>query len=221
MGFLFDKDTHRSTLPVRTISCPRRRNMLCMRVISGKFSCTAGCAACRPADAPPRCLPGRRPPVLRSCRSTACHPSDAPPAACRGTVCLSCDPAEAQLAEALPAGLAALPEHSLPPLRRSARCLPGHCLPVLRPGRSTACRSAVRRSCGPPEHCLPERCLPKYRQLTSAARPKFRLPVLRLCRSTARRSAARRPRYAKKRSSSSRAAMSDSAMRRLSFDLSV
>lgn len=29
------------------------------------------------------------------------------------------------------------------------------------------------------------------------------------------------PRYAKKRSSSSRAAMSDSAMRRLSFDLSV
>ena len=196
MGFLFDKDTHRSTLPVRTISCPRRRNMLCMRVISGKFSCTAGCAACRPADAPPRCLPGHCPPVLRPCRSTArrsavclsCGPAGAQlatpptlrPAACRGTVCLSCDPAEAQLAEALPAGLAALPEH-----------------------------------------CLPERCLPKYRQLTSAARPKFRLPVLRLCRSTARRSAARRPRYAKKRSSSSRAAMSDSAMRRLSFDLSV
>ena len=143
------------------------------------------------------------------------------PAACRGTARRSCDPAEAQLAEALPAGLAALPEHSLPPLRRSARCLPGHCLPVLRPCGGTTRRSAVRRSCGPPEHCLPERCLPKYRQLTSAARPKFRLPVLRLCRSTARRSAARRPRYAKKRSSSSRAAMSDSAMRRLSFDLSV
>lgn len=211
MGFLFDKDTHRSTLPVRTISCPRRRNMLCMRVISGKFSCTAGCAACRPADAPPRCLPGHCPPVLRPCRSTTR----------RSAVCLSCGPAGAQLAEAPSAGLATLPEHSLPPLRRSARCLPGHCLPVLRPCGGTTRRSAVRRSCGPPEHCLPERCLPKYRQLTSAARPKFRLPVLRLCRSTARRSAARRPRYAKKRSSSSRAAMSDSAMRRLSFDLSV
>ncbi len=175
MGFLFDKDTHRSTLPVRTISCPRRRNMLCMRVVSGKFSCTAGCAACRPADAPPRCLPGHCLPVLRPGRSTArrsavclsCGPAGAQlatpptlrPAACRGTARRSCDPAEAQLAEALPAGLAALPEHSL---------------------------------------------------------PKRRLPVLRPCRS-----AARRPRYAKKRSSSSRAAMSDSAMRRLSFDLSV
>ena len=176
----------------------------------------AGLATLPKHNSPKRCLP-----VLRPCRSTACHPSDAPPAACRGTVCLSCDPAEAQLAEAPSAGLAALPEHSLPPLRRSARCLPGHCLPVLRPCGGTTRRSAVRRSCGPPEHCLPERCLPKYRQLTSAARPKFRLPVLRLCRSTARRSAARRPRYAKKRSSSSRAAMSDSAMRRLSFDLSV
>ncbi len=179
MGFLFDKDTHRSTLPVRTISCPRRRNMLCMKVVCGKFSCTAGCAACRPADAPPRCLPGhcppvlrpcrstarrsaacrscgpagvqlatpptlrplpagalsaclatrpkhslpkRRLPVLRPCRSTACHPSDAPPAACRGTVCLSCDPAGAQLAEAPSAGLAA---------RRSTVC------------RSAACRSIV------------------------------------------------------------------------------
>ena len=182
----------------------------------------AGLATLPKHNSPKRCLP-----VLRPCRSTACHPSDAPPAACRGTVCLSCDPAEAQLAEALSAGLAALPEHCLP-----ERCLPKYRqltsaarpkfrLPVLRPCRSTARRSAARRSCGPPEHCLPERCLPKYRQLTSAARPKFRLPVLRLCRSTARRSAARRPRYAKKRSSSSRAAMSDSAMRRLSFDLSV
>ena len=242
MRFLFDKDTHRSTLPVRTISCPRRRNVLCMRVVSGKFSCTAECEACRPSDAPPAACRGtvclscdpaeaqlaEAPPAgLTARRSTACHPSDAPPAACRGTVCLSCDPAEAQLAEALSAGLAALPEHCLP-----ERCLPKYRqltsaarpkfrLPVLRPCRSTARRSAARRSCGPPEHCLPERCLPKYRQLTSAARPKFRLPVLRLCRSTARRSAARRPRYAKKRSSSSRAAMSDSAMRRLSFDLSV
>ena len=171
----------------------------------------AGLAALPKHNSPKRCLP-----VLRPCRSTACHPSDAPPAACRGTVCLSCDPAEVPSAS-----LTALPKHSSPPLRRSARCLPGHCLPVLRPCGGTTRRSAVRRSCGPPEHCLPERCLPKYRQLTSAARPKFRLPVLRLCRSTARRSAARRPRYAKKRSSSSRAAMSDSAMRRLSFDLSV
>ena len=237
MGFLFDKDTHRSTLPVRTISCPRRRNMLCMKVVYGKFSCTAGCAACRPADAPPRCLPGHCPPVLRPCRSTTR----------RSAACRSCGPAGAQLATpptlrplpagALPAGLATLPKHNSPkrrppvlrPCRSTAchpadappRCLPGHCLPVLRPCGGTTRRSAVRRSCGPPEHCLPERCLPKYRQLTSAARPKFRLPVLRLCRSTARRSAARRPRYAKKRSSSSRAAMSDSAMRRLSFDLSV
>lgn len=159
MGFLFDKDTHRSTLPVRTISCPRRRNMLCMKVVYGKFSCTAGCAACRPADAPPRCLPGRRPPVLRPCRSTTR----------RSAACRSCGPAGAQLATP----------------------------PTLRPLPAGALSA-----------CL-------------ATRPKFRLPVLRPCRSTARRSAARRPRYAKKRSSSSRAAMSDSAMRRLSFDLSV
>ena len=145
MRFLFDKDTHRSTLPVRTISCPRRRNMLCMRVVFGKFSCTAGCAACRPADAPPRCLPGRCPPVLRPCRSTTR----------RSAACRSCSPAGAQLAapptlRPLPAGalsacLATRPKHSLPrprpPVLRPAGALSAGLVTL----RGAACRSAARR----------------------------------------------------------------------------
>lgn len=156
MGFLFDKDTHRSTLPVRTISCPRRRNMLCMRVISGKFSCTAGCAACHPSDAPPRCLPGHCLPVLRPGRSTAC----------RSAVCRSCGPAGALSAGALLAEVSSA----------------DFCGPVEVPSaslaarRSTACRSPARRSCGP-AGAPPAR--PAMRR--SAAAPRARRCPIRRC----------------------------------------